>query len=259
MESSALQVTPDSEESGDPVHLQIPLPHLSSVVDGQQMYHFAIIGLAYEIREYLAIALRSKSYRLSEDATYIDGRLHFRVVNHPEDLQIDQWEANRIYLSASEDIGHALHYLDDPVATVTSGLEAGRPKAEFHSLYSAAADLVDKNEQSPISAAVVHGSEKVSVTGTIAKKGAHRIARRNLNPPVAHATEFVTITFKSRDSDGVLISDQGDRYDPGPHHDRIRLGHPTRVKVQTAKTRISRDVQLIISLATDADDEDSDE
>lgn len=246
-----------SESVAEKVHLQIPIPELSTQCDGRKIYHFTVIALAVQIRRYLASALASKPYHLSDDAEYVDGVLRFHITSLPDDAQMDWMEAQRVYAAASKDVEHALHYLDDPVATVTDGLESGRPKAEFDTLHKAAADLVKENQESPIEAAVVKGSEEVSVTGTIASTTVQREAKRKLKPPVNYQLKKLTLTFVAQDSDGLLVTDQDELFDPGDgHRDRIPLGEPVAVEAQVEKIPITRDARKITRLLEEGEEPD---
>ena len=255
-ESKAPSPIPGSD--GETVHLKIPIPELSTECDGRQIYHFSVIALVDQTRQYLASALAGKPYRLSDDAAYTDGVLLFEICPLlPGKVQLDFLEANRVYVAASQDVEHALRYLDDPVGTVTEGLESGRPKSEFHHLYKAANDLVRENEKSPIEAAVVHGLEIVNVTGEIASLAAQREAKRQLNPPADYQLEKLTMTFVSRDSDGVLATEQGELFDPGCAYDgRIPIGQPTGIVAQVEKTRVTRDVRRITRLLDEGEEPD---
>lgn len=250
--------SPTPKSDGENVNLQIPIPELSTHYDGRKIYHFTVIVLANQIRQFLASALASKPYRLSDDAEYANGLLRFEITSLPGTAQLDLMEAQRVYAEASKDVEHALAYLDDPVGTVTDGLENGRPKAEFHRLHKAAADLVQENDKCPIEAAVVQGSEEVSVTGTIASTAAQREAKRQLSPPANYQLEKQTLTFVSQDSDGVLVSDQGELFDPGrAYKERFPLGEPMNIEAQVEKTRITRDVRKITRLLDEREESDS--
>ena len=251
------QIPSPNESAGENVHLQIPIPELSTECDGRQIYHFSVIALVDQTRQYLASALAGKPYRLSDDAEYVDGLLRFQITSTPGNVQMDFLEAQRVYSAAARDVERALSYLDDPVGTVRQGLDSGRPKCEFQNLYKAAAELVKENEKSPIEAAVVRGSEVVSVTGEIASIASQRQAKRQLSPPVDYQLEKLILTFASRDSDGVLVTDQGELFDPGDaYKERIPLGEPTGVEAQVEKTRVTRDIRKITRLLDEGEEPD---
>ena len=244
--STATEFSPPLVPAGEKVHLQIPIPALSTHCEEKEIYHFKVIELAFRIREYLATVLSTKSYRLSDDAEYVRGILYFEITSSPRNVQRDFLESQRIYIAASQDVDHALRYLDDPVGAVSAGLEQGRTKSEFHELHKAAAELVEKNEECQIDAAVTHDEEEARVTGTIAPTSAQRQAKRRLNPPTNYQLEDVKVTFVSQDSDGVLVSDEGERFDPGDaNRDRYPIGKPVAVEVYVQKTRVSKDVRKI--------------
>lgn len=244
---TAIQVpSPIPGSEGEKVYLQIPIPDLSTHCDGRKIFHFRVIALADQIRQYLASALSTKSYLLSDDAEYVDGVLRFEIASSPNNMQMDLMEAQRVYAAASQDVEHALSYLDDPVGAVTEGLEIGRTKSEFHALFKAATPLVKENQLSPIEAAVVHGTDEVRVNGTIAPASVQREAKRRLSPPANYQLEKLTVTFVAQDSDGVLVSDQDELFDPGDaNRDRYPLGEPVAVEAQVEKTRVIRDARKI--------------
>ena len=103
-----------------------------------------------------------------------------------------------------------------------------------------------ENEECQIDAAVTRDEEEARVTGTIAPTSAQREAKRRLNPPTNYQLEEVTVTFVSQDSDGVLVTDEGERFDPGDaNRDRYPIGKPVTVEVYVQKTRITKDVRRI--------------
>ena len=235
-------------ELDEQVLLTIPIAALSTQHHGVQTYHFGIIDAAYQIRKYLATALRSRPYRLSEDADYVEGRLHFPITSTIDDAQPDMMEGHRIYAQAALDMEHALRYLSDPVETVNEGLESGRPKTEFQGLSKAAKQLVNENQKQCLEAAVSYGDKVTTVTGTIAPPLAQREAIRRLKPPVNSQVETLTLTFIAQESDGVLLTDHGELFDPEGLRDKVPLHELVSVEANLEKTRVIRDVRRITRL-----------
>ena len=234
------------EPYDEPVLLTIPIPALSTQHHGRQTYHFGVIDAAYQIRKYLASALTSRPYRLADDADYVEGLLHFQVTSTVDDAQPDMMEGHLVYAQAAQDIEHALRFLSDPVEAVTDGLESGCPKTEFQNLSRAAKQLVEENQGRSLEAAVKYGDEVTSVTGKIASPSAQREAKRALKPPVNSEVETLSLTFIAQESDGVLLTDHGELYDPEGLRDKVPLHEVVLVEAHAEKTRVIRDVRKII-------------
>lgn len=233
------------ESDGQDVYLRIPIPELSTECDGRQIYHFDVISLAYQVRRFLSSALHHKPYRLSEDAEYVQGALCFRVLGPPQ-IQVDMLEKERLYEASSKDIVHAISYLTSPLQTVEEGLEANRSKAEYHKLYSVAADLVRENQKRRIQAEIEQGGEVVTIGGKIGTTLDHQAAKRSLRPPRDGETERAIWKFVSRDSDGVLITEEGYLFQLDSSLEQtIELNIPTPCEAEVSKTRVSRDVRII--------------